>query len=180
MVFIQLRTRLDWDTKSLACLTDTTLFGRPWLLGTDLVGCVLFLAAVTRSRLPDVGTGKVQHSRHEANISWASKGCPGGARFIAWRLFLGECRQDLRHFGECWVCLSYSPSSGPTLKKALCRTHPFGRAYDKYRHKVGLVWDTVQKLKFSWFKNYPDIISLLLQSDLEQPGLAIGEMVIIV
>ena len=60
----------------------------------------------------------------------------GGVRFIAWRLrypFLGECRRGLRHFGECWMHLGSGPVPGPTLKKALCHTCPFGGAVHKYR-----------------------------------------------
>ena len=58
-----------------------------------------------------------------------------GARFITWHLkgpFLEKCWQGPRHFWECQACLGYSHVPVPTLKKALCHTHPFVRACDKY------------------------------------------------
>ena len=73
-----------------------------------------------------------------------------GVRLITWHLkhlFLRECRQGLRHFWEYQACLNYGPTPGPTLKKVLCYTCPFGGVINKYRyttlHKLLIRMDLV-------------------------------------
>ena len=111
-----------------------TLIGRShsskirWTLlwGREKYDNCLWWEYFTRSSLPDVGTGKVHHSRRTAASNWASEGCLSraltllrGARFIAWRLrypYLGECHGGPRHFWCHRACLGYGFALGPTLK----------------------------------------------------------------
>ena len=47
-----------------------------------------------------------------------------------------ECRRGRGHFGNCRMRVGYGPAPGPTIKKALCHTCPFGGAGNKYRFSV--------------------------------------------
>ena len=81
----------------------------------------------------------------------------GEVRFITWRLrlpYLGKCRWVPRHFWECCARLRYGPAPGPTLKKALCHTRPFGGVVNKYRWLNKL--DSVDGLHFSrpWYQQH--------------------------
>ena len=55
------------ESLPLQSTSGTMHFGRPRLDGIYLIGCVLCPAAVDRLRLPDVGAGEAQHSRHAAD-----------------------------------------------------------------------------------------------------------------
>ena len=103
--------------------------------GTDLVGYVTYLDTVVSlgclARVP--GRPNIRVTRPRLTLLEPQEAVPessnpprgGGARFIAWPL----SRPCL---GECRACLSYDPAPGPTLKKALCNTRPFGVACYKY------------------------------------------------
>ena len=86
-------------------------------------GCVLSLAVVTRSKIPDAR--EAQNSRHTSRASGAipqALALLGRARFITWHLrrpFLGGCWWGPRIFWKCRACLGYGSSCEPTLKK-LC------------------------------------------------------------
>ena len=82
---------------------------------------------VSWSKLPVAGAGKSQYSPNSADTDILLE--PQGAVtqtltlpgvFITWCWkcpFLGECRQDLRHFYECWTCLGNGSALGLTLKR---------------------------------------------------------------
>ena len=112
--------------------------------GTDLVGCVTTLDTVVsrccQARVPGRPSIRVTRPRLtflEPQVAFLPSFNPPPRgwvyRLAPEHLFLGECRRSLRHFWECQACLGYGPESGPTLKKALCQTPPFGGACDKCR-----------------------------------------------
>ena len=83
------------------------------------------MAAVTRSRLPDVGAGKAQHLHHAADPPRASRAVPSDTN-PPWRgevyrlapevpLFM---RRGPRHFWRHRVSLGYGPAFEPTLKRS--------------------------------------------------------------
>ena len=94
--------------------------------------CWLSLAAaVTGSRLLEVGAREPQHSRHAFDPPQASGVVPqvlkflGGVRFTAWGLrrpFLGKCRWGSRYFWSRQACLGYDPEPRTTFKKP-CAIH---------------------------------------------------------
>ena len=96
-----------------------TRFGRYM----DLVGCVLVLLAVVRGA-PWPASSSLRALSPQALILL------GGAGFIAWRPFLGECRWRLRHF---WSRRATALHPDLPKKKALCYTRLVGGTYDKYR-----------------------------------------------
>ena len=56
----------------------------------------------------------------------------GGARFIAWCSFLGECQWGTRDFLGMPAVSELQYCVRPTLKKALCHTHLFGGTCNKH------------------------------------------------